>query len=180
MSIQIYMKNTLRNEILKLKNTKRVDKGILSKMLQQIGKEINLTRSENSKHHFCAFFLPIHNKSSIYLGDHIKAGSWIPPGGHIELGETSIETVIREMQEELQYQPQEKDIELYDLSIIYINKPNLPCKTHFDIWYLVHMQDMISFPFDKGEYYGAKWFDLEKGVQKVTDLTYNKIIKKLL
>ena len=30
------------------------------------------------------------------------AGLWVPPGGHMELGETLIETAVRELQEETQ------------------------------------------------------------------------------
>ena len=176
------MKNILKTEIQKLVNSKQVNKAALEKMLTQLDKEENLTRPQNPQDHFCAFFLPIHKKSkSIYLGDHIKAGSWIPPGGHIELNEHPIETVIREFQEELKYRPDKKDIQLFDLSIVkIINNPRSgACRTHFDIWYIVEMKEKINFDFDPGEYKTAKWFSLEDGVQKVTDLTYNKIIKKL-
>lgn len=176
------MKNSIRREILKIKDLLYVDKQNFATMLDQIDKETNLTRPQNQKDHFCSFFLPIHQKSkSIYLGDHIKAGSWIPPGGHIELDESPIDTVIREFQEELQYKPKEKDILIFDVSITHIkNNPRSgSCKTHFDIWYIVNISEKIDFVFDKKEYKDAKWFSFEKGVQKVTNLTYNKIVNKI-
>jgi hypothetical protein len=43
------------------------------------------TKKEGNPLHYCVFFLP-YDKSvgKIYLGHHIKADDWIPPGGHIE------------------------------------------------------------------------------------------------
>ena len=35
------------------------------------------------------------------LVDHVKAGRWLPTGGHVEPGESPVESVRREVQEEL-------------------------------------------------------------------------------
>ena len=37
----------------------------------------------------------------VLLVDHINAGLWLPPGGHVEPGETPAQTVMRAVQEEL-------------------------------------------------------------------------------
>ena len=52
--------------------------------------------------HLVAYFLPHDDlDGSVLLIDHIKAGLWLPPGGHVEPGEHPAETVRREMTEEL-------------------------------------------------------------------------------
>src|SRR5581483_2751975 len=49
-----------------------------------------------------SYFMVIDpDHDSLLLADHIKAQLWLPPGGHVELGEDPKQTVIREMQEEL-------------------------------------------------------------------------------
>ncbi len=60
------------------------------------------TREDNPESHFSAFFLPFNpNTGKVFLGDHIKSGLWLSPGGHMDRGELPIETAIREANEEL-------------------------------------------------------------------------------
>lgn len=176
------MKNILRNEILKLKNKKHVDQEILAKHLEFLEKEKFFTRPQNPLHHFGIYFLPIHKKShSIYLVNHKKANQWIPPGEHLEKGETSVEAVIRGCQEELQYLPKTDSIKLFDLSIINIrNIRSRPCRTHYDIWYLVEVEDKISFAWDAREFHTACWFEVEDAINKIKRLNYNKVVSNLL
>lgn len=176
------MKNILRNEILKLKNKPHVDQKILAKHLEFLEKEKEFTRPQNPLHHFGIYFLPIHRKSnSIFLVYHKKANQWIPPGEHLEKGETSVEAVIRGCQEELQYRPRVDSIKLFDLSIVNIrNLRSRPCLRHYDVWYLVEVKDKISFAWDKREFHEAKWFKIEDAVKKAKRLNYNKIVRKLL
>lgn len=52
--------------------------------------------------HLVSYFLPVDLvDSSVLLVDHIKAGRWLPPGGHVEAGEDPVDTVRREAREEL-------------------------------------------------------------------------------
>jgi 8-oxo-dGTP diphosphatase len=175
------MKQILRAEILKLKNEKYVDQQILAKHLEFLEKEKEFTRPQNPLHHFGIYFLPIHKKSrSIYLVHHKKANQWIPAGEHLEEGETSVQAVIRGCHEELQYSPEENSIELFDLSITNIrNIRSRPCRTHFDIWYLVEMKNKVNFAWDKREFYEAKWFKINDAIKKIKRENYSKIISRI-
>ena len=52
--------------------------------------------------HLVVYFLPYHvDTDSLFLVEHRKAGLLLPPGGHVEPGESPWDTVVREAQEEL-------------------------------------------------------------------------------
>jgi|SRR3989338_372891 len=173
------MIDRFRREIFQLKNNNFVDETTLHQFLRRI-KQGNLTQDRNEFDHICAFFLPLDliNKK-IYLGHHIKANDWIPPGGHIEKGEMPIDTVRREFVEELDFNLTKQTIDLFDLSIKDVSgNPLHKCKLHFDFWYLVHISQR-KFKFDKKEFYAADWFQLPEALKKIKLQQYNKIIAKL-
>lgn len=52
--------------------------------------------------HLVSYFLPVDPEGPhVLLVDHVKAGKWLPAGGHVEPGESPVETVRREAAEEL-------------------------------------------------------------------------------
>lgn len=52
--------------------------------------------------HLVSYFLLVDPDGPHFLlGDHIKAGLWLPTGGHVEPNESPVETVRREVREEL-------------------------------------------------------------------------------
>lgn len=125
------------------------------------------TRDEGNSRHYCTFFLPYDKESGqIYLGHHIKANDWIPPGGHIELGETPSLTSIREMKEELGIDITQDMLEPFSLSVKAIDRPGSGCALHYDIWHIVHIKKQ-NFTYDRKEYHDAGWFPIPKGVKKI-------------
>ncbi len=129
------------------------------------------TKGEGNLLHYCAFFLPYDQVAGkIYLGHHIKANDWIPPGGHIEPGETPSDTAVREMMEELQTTITKDLLEPFNLSVKPINRPEVGCMAHYDVWHLVHLpaQAGIRFDYLKSEYYDARWFTVSDGVKMIT------------
>ena len=52
--------------------------------------------------HLVSYFLLIdHDGDGVLLADHLKAGLWLPSGGHVEPGEHPVSAVRREAREEL-------------------------------------------------------------------------------
>lgn len=139
------------------------------------------TKKEGNPRHFCSMFLPFDEEAGkIYLGHHIKADDWIPPGGHIEPGETPSSAAIREMKEELGVDITEDMIEPFDLSVKPINNLERGCMTHFDVWHLVHIKEQ-EFDYLKSEYHDAGWFTISEGVNKITkNPDFASIVSKLL
>lgn len=141
-----------------------------------------LTRGGGNANHVNVFFLPYdRDAGKIYLGHHKKAADWIPPGGHIEPGEAPLVAALRELEEELNVTPTEDQLELWNLSYKYIGRPEAGCAGHYDIWYLVHTTEGHDFDYDPGEYYDARWFEIEAGCAMITkNPDFATIIKELL
>jgi len=180
LTIKTPFQNNLIKELDKLKDKSHVDKIIFYPFAKRIT-EGKLTREENLENHLCSFFVPVHKSSkSIFIGHHVKADEWIPPGGHINKDEAPIETVFREFYEELNFKLTDEKTELFDLDRIDTRPGRTnPCKVHYDFWYLVFMNEQSPFTFDKREFYDAGWFSIDDAVIKCRFKPYVEILKKI-
>lgn len=159
-------------ELEKAKKYPHVSPDTVSQFETFINGEKHMLRTDNTQHHLCAYFLPVYLPSrSIFLVHHKKAASWIPPGGHVDPGETLTQTVRREYGEELSWKITDEPIVFTGLTVTHIDTPRHPCKTHYDFWYRVEMKERIPFTFDRGEFFDASWFPLEAGLGKM-DIPY--------
>ena len=156
------------DEIEKLYLLPGADPATISQFKNLKSSQSSHTKKEGNPLHYCSFFLP-YDKSAgkIYLGYHIKADDWIPPGGHIEPGETPSDAAVREMKEELGVEIIKSQLEPFALSVKPINRPEKGCMAHYDIWYLVHIP-VQDFDYLKSEYHDAGWFSIQEGVVKIT------------
>lgn len=177
----------IRDEVYKLKDCPHTDATVYNRFLARINpdlievnKHYDLTHEKNPQSHLCCFTLPLDRiNKSIFLGHHIKADDWIPPGGHIDEGETPMQTVRREFSEELDYQITHEPIMLFDLSIKTIDNPKYLCKEHYDLWYAVETGKK-QFRIDKGEFYDGGWFSYDKALFQIKTPFFRRIIGKFL
>ncbi len=150
----------------KVKIKRYTDHSLVTKFEKRI-KKGDLSRPENEVDHFCSFLVPFHRESlSIYTGHHIKADEWIPPGGHIEMGESPEDTVRREFGEELSSTLSNELIEPFAISITNVFHPSRPCRIHNDFWFVIYMEDKIQFAFDKKEFHEAQWLPLQEAMDR--------------
>jgi len=140
----------------------------------------SLTRDENPLTHFGTFFLPFKPKNKqLFLAHHKKSGLWIAPGGHIDKGEILLETLNREIWEELGVKDHFKEApNPFLLTITRINNTTQPCKTHYDIWYLM-TTDGANFNVDPQEFYSTKWLSIDEARKIVTAPTNIAALKML-
>ena len=128
------------------------------------------TRDENPISHYCCYFLPYKpDTKKVFLIHHKKSGLWIFPGGHIDKGEDLIQTLNREIEEELGIKDKVKNkIKPFLLTITPINNPVQPCKEHLDFWYRFST-DGSEFNVDPREFHDAKWLSTDEARELITD-----------
>jgi 8-oxo-dGTP pyrophosphatase MutT (NUDIX family) len=168
------------DEIEKLYNLPQIDNSTIEQFKQLKLSQSTHTKAEGNMFHYCSFFLPYDKEAGkIYLGHHIKADDWIPPGGHIEIGETPSDAAVRECQEELGIKISKSQLTAWNLSVKVVNRPDKGCVAHYDVWHLVDLM-VQDFDYLKSEYYDAGWFTIEEGVSKITkNPDFAQIIQKL-
>ncbi len=161
------MNKSAWDEIEKIYSLPRVEQSTISQFRALKSDQESHTKGEGNPRHYCSFFLPFNKTTNkIYLCHHIKADDWIPPGGHIEPGETPSDAAIREMKEELNVDIKKAQLEAWNLSVKEINRPESGCMAHYDVWHLVHIKNQV-FDYDPREYHDAGWFGIPEGVSKI-------------
>ena len=169
------------DEIEKLYDLPHVPKSTIDAFRMLKSREPSHTKGEGALRHYCSFFLPYDRvQNKIYLGYHKKAGDWIPPGGHIDPGETPSDAAIREMKEELKTEITLADLTAWNLSVKEINKEVQGCQAHYDVWHLVNLKEQ-PFDFLRKEYHDAGWFSIAEGIAKIEkNPDFAQIITQLL
>ncbi len=145
------------HEDVRLEYTSRLKKG-------------NLVRDDNEESHFCVYFVPFNReKREVLIGDHKKSGLWLMPGGHVDAGESLLETVNREIEEELGVSDFFHTLpEPFLLSVTNIVNDVRPCKKHFDIWFAMDT-DGTDFKIDYAEYNEVRWVTMEEAKKIIID-----------
>ena len=155
------------DEIEKIYSLPHVDPSIISQFRSLKSAQVTHTKGEGNPLHYCSFFLPIDiAKNKIYLCHHIKADDWIPPGGHIDPGETPSDAAVREMKEELNVDINKSQLGVWNLSVKEINRLESGCMAHYDVWHLVDIKEQ-GFDYDPREYYDAAWFTIPEAVSAI-------------
>lgn len=175
------MQQSAWQEIEQIYSHKNLEQKVIDQFVELKNSQSSHTKKEGNTKHYCAFFLPYDSaEQKIYLGHHIKANDWIPPGGHIEPGETPSDAAIREMKEELQVDISKAQLRAFALSVKPIGRPESGCLMHYDIWHLVDIK-VQDFDYLKSEYYDAGWFTIPAGLAKITkNPDFADIIRQLL
>jgi len=135
---------------------------------------------------FTASGCVVHN-GRILLINHKKVGSWLPPGGHVDLNEEPMETLWREMEEEIGLtKDQLKLIELYgdhtynpptagfyslplpyDFYVVNYHE-NDPTHKHIDMMYLLEATtDQVVMA--EREAHDIGWFDASQLDKMLTE-----------
>jgi 8-oxo-dGTP pyrophosphatase MutT (NUDIX family) len=172
-------RRALREELNKLAKLPYIASKRVQTLKQRAEDTRPLTRDEGESDHFCTIFIPIvHSTARVFIGHHIKSGLWIPPGGHIDKGETPQETAVRECKEELATTINGADLTLIDCSYAPImNRPN--CSRHLDLWYALTCLRELPFDYDRGEFHEAGWCNIEEAIRLCTREAYQHVFVHL-
>lgn len=130
----------------------------------------DLTRDDGNVSHFCCYFLPYNpDTKEVFIVHHKKSGLWLFPGGHIDKDESPIQTVNREIEEELGVKEKIKEeIKPFLLTITPIENRVQPCKEHLDIWYRFQTNGS-EFSVDLREFHDTKWVSITNARKLMID-----------
>lgn len=104
---------------------------------------------------YCALVADGH----VLLGDHRKAGLWLPPGGHVEPAEHPREAARREAREEL------AGLEaafLTDAPVLLSVQRDVGASRHTDVslWFALRGDRTRRCGFDGGEFRALRWWPM--------------------
>lgn len=123
--------------------------------------EIYRIKSPNipMKHLVSYFVLVDRPNGKILLGEHIKSGLVLPPGGHVEVEEDPYNCVERECWEELGVQASF----IIDMPVFITVTKTVGRDPHYDVsfWYLLEGSEDMALKVDDAEFSSMKWYSLE-------------------
>lgn len=134
------------------------------------------------KHLVSYFVLFDQQTRKVLLIDHIKAGLWLPPGGHVEKDENPKTTVEREIMEELFISAsfiQDTPFFITETKTVNIDAGH----TDVSLWYLLKGNSSKKLQYDTREFNGYKWLTLKEATDvdiATLDPHFHRFVKKLL
>ena len=164
----------LAGELIRLVKKKFGGSPLSGEFLRRI-RERKLTRDENPVTHFGVYFAGFDPAvREVFVGRHKKSDLWLFNGGHIDLGESLVQTLEREMEEEWGFvHPAAKTLEPCLLTITEITNDRQICRRHYDIWYFAPV-DKTTFSPDEAklakEFHQIKWATFAEARKAITDL----------
>lgn len=122
-----------------------------------------IARPATPDKHLCVYFALLDDvRRSVLLVDHVKAGLWLFPGGHVDDGEDPRRTVLRETAEELgidgEFHPRFGDEPLF-LTVTKTRGEH----SHTDVsfWFVLAADQDMRIDADPREANEARWFALD-------------------
>ena len=107
--------------------------------------------------HLVSYVVPVAADGRILLVDHVNAGLWLPPGGHVEVDEDPALTARREIQEELGL----GDAGL-SRSPIFLTITRTVGQDHghrdVSLWYVLACTGDEELRPDAGEFHAVRWW----------------------
>lgn len=125
------------------------------------------------------FVIASPEMNRILLVDHKKAELWLPPGGHVDLGEDPKETVRREAKEELGI---DAEFLFEEPLLLTVTKTvgNVARHTDVSLWYLLKGDPSQVLDYDPNEFHQIRWFGIDEIPFEKSDPHMKRFIEKTL
>jgi 8-oxo-dGTP pyrophosphatase MutT (NUDIX family) len=110
--------------------------------------------------HLVSYFVPRAADGRLLFVAHRKAGLWLPPGGHVEPGESPWQAVARECREELGFAAVPTDAVGTTPLFVTVNRTRGDVGRHTDVslWHVLSVADAADVGwFDVGEFDAVRW-----------------------
>ena len=135
--------------------------------------------ADEPKRHLVVYCVVIdRNSGKILLVDHRKARLWLPPGGHVDVGENPLTTAKRECVEELGCELGVMGAGPYFLTVT--ETVGIVARhTDVTLWYLLQGDATTVFGYDEREFQSVRWFPLDSVPSTRTDPQMSRFLYKL-
>jgi 8-oxo-dGTP pyrophosphatase MutT (NUDIX family) len=113
--------------------------------------------------HLCVYFALLDSgRRSVLLVDHVKAGLWLLPGGHVDVGEDPRTTVLREAAEELRISGEfHPDFGAEPLFLTVTRTRGEHSHTDVTFWFVLRADQDMRIEADPREANQTRWFALD-------------------
>jgi 8-oxo-dGTP diphosphatase len=101
-------------------------------------------------------------KAAVLLVDHIDAGLWLPPGGHVEPGEHPRDAVVREAGEELALDVPRAAVRPPLFVSVEETIGRTAGHTDVSLWYVVEATAGTQFEPDPTEFHAVEWWTVDR------------------
>jgi 8-oxo-dGTP diphosphatase len=104
---------------------------------------------------------------SLFLVDHVRAGLWLPPGGHVEPGEDPAQTARREAREELGIEADfglagQRPVFLTVTRTVGLDAGQGGGHTDVSLWYLLSGHPHMPIALDRREFAAGRWWSAQE------------------
>ncbi|MBE8523052.1 NUDIX domain-containing protein [Amycolatopsis sp. H6(2020)] len=130
-----------------------------------------IARPATPDQHLCVYFALLDDaRRSVLLVDHVKAGLWLFPGGHVDDGEDPRTTVLREAAEELRIDG-EFHSRFGDEPLFLTVTKTRGEHSHTDVsfWFVLAADQDMRIEADPREANEVRWFALDDPAQWAHD-----------
>lgn len=140
-------------------------------------------RPRTPAQHLVSYFLVVDPEGPhVLLADHIKAGRWLPTGGHVEPGESPVDTVKREVLEELGIHAQFPAwIGERPLLLTVTETVGAVHERHTDVslWFVLEGRRHQELIPDAGEFHQVRWWSLDE-VSAAEPASFDPHLRRML
>jgi 8-oxo-dGTP diphosphatase len=118
--------------------------------------------------HLVSYFVPLDAAGrSVLLGDHVKSGLWLPPGGHVEEGEDPRDAVRREAREELGISASFHADAGAGQPFFLTSTPTRGERSHVDVsmWFVLDCGRAVELRPDPREFRSVRWYNIDEQLE---------------
>ncbi|GAA4672362.1 NUDIX domain-containing protein [Phytohabitans rumicis] len=110
--------------------------------------------------HLVSYVVPVDAADgSILLVDHVNAGLWLPPGGHVEVDEHPARTAQREAHEELGLTAADPELDQRPMFLTVTETVGMDAgHTDVSLWFVLDGRREQALSPDHGEFHRVRWW----------------------
>ncbi|GAC68273.1 NUDIX hydrolase [Gordonia soli] len=133
--------------------------------IRSTGDLVRRERPATPPKHLVAYIVAIDPfDGSTLLGQHRKAGLWLPTGGHVEPGERPRDAAVREIVEELAIDPElaSRCVAADPVFITVTSVDSVGAHVDVSLWYTIELNRGIEVTHDPSEFDSVRWWPVDE------------------